>query len=82
MSKHSNSKYMTELSVIVREEPEQTNLYKNKRVIEVNHAQNTICFWETKSTFRQLIELVLSVPELTDELKETIEAIDLVDSQE
>ena len=82
MSKHSNSKYMTELSVIVREEPEQTNLYKNKRVIEVNHAQNTISFWETRYTFRQIIELVLSVPELTDELKETIEAIDLVDSQE
>ena len=82
MSKHSNSKYMTELSVIVREEPEQTNLYKNKRVIEVNHAQNTISFWETRYTFRQIIELVLSVPELTDELKETIEAIDLADNQE
>ena len=82
MSKHSNSKYMTELSVIVREEPEQTNLYKNKRVIEVNHAQNTISFWETRYTFRQIIELVLSVPELTDELKETIEAIDIADNQE
>ena len=82
MSKHSNSKYMTELSVIVREEPEQTNLYRNKRVIEVNHAKNIISFWETNYTFRQIIELVLSVPELTSELKETIEAIDLVDSQE
>jgi dihydroorotate dehydrogenase len=70
-----------ELKVVVREEPEQTNLYKNKRVIEVNHAKNIISFWETNYTFRQIIELVLSVPELKQELEETIEAVHAADSQ-
>ena len=61
-----------ELKVVVREEPQQTNLYKNKRVIEVNHAKNIVSFWETNYTFRQIIELVVSVPELRDELDKEI----------
>ena len=69
-----------ELKVVVREEQDQTNIYKNKRVIEVNHARNIISFWETNYTFRQIIELVLSVPELKDELEETIEAVHAVDN--
>ena len=70
-----------ELKVVVREVKNQTNLYKSKRVIEVHHDNKTISFWETSYTFRQIIELVLSVPELTSELEETIEAVHAADSQ-
>jgi hypothetical protein len=69
-----------ELKIVVREEENQTNIYKNKRVIEVNHARNTISFWETNYTFRQIIELVLSVPEIEEELLQTIEAVNAVDN--
>jgi hypothetical protein len=69
-----------ELKIVVREEENQTNIYKNKRVIEVNHARNTISFWETNYTFRQIIELVLSVPEIEEELLQTIESVNAVDN--
>mgnify|MGYP003129025055 FL=1 len=58
----------------------RNELYRDKRTIEINHARNTIAFWETRYTFRQIIELVLSVPELKNELEETIEAVHAVDN--
>jgi len=70
-----------ELKVVVREEENQTNIYKSKRVIEVNHAREIISFWETNYTFRQIIELVLSIPELTQQLEETIEAVHAVNNK-
>lgn len=57
---------MSKLKVKVREEESQTNVYRNKRVIEVNHANKTISFWETKYTFQEIFDLCSEVPELAE----------------
>ena len=38
---------------IIRENHEQSNFYRNKLVIEVNHVKETASFWETTYTFDQ-----------------------------
>ena len=57
---------MSKIKVKVREEENQTNVYRNKRVIEVNHANKTISFWETKYTFQEIFDLCNEVPELSE----------------
>jgi len=55
---------MSKVIVKVREEGEQSNVYRNKRVIEINHANKTIMFWETKYTFDEIFDFIVEVPEL------------------
>ena len=62
---------MSKVIVKVREEDEQSNVYRNKRVIEINHANKTIMFWETKFTFDEIYDFIMEIPELSDMFYET-----------
>ena len=47
-----------------------TKLSKNKVVIEVDNDLDIVTFWETKYTFRQIVELVHSIPALAKQVSE------------
>tara|TARA_X000001382_G_C3019098_1_gene131024 strand:+ start:244 stop:468 length:225 start_codon:yes stop_codon:yes gene_type:complete len=53
---------------IIRENHEQSNFYRNKLVIEVNHVKETASFWETTYTFDQILQFVFETPELCDKV--------------
>ena len=52
----------------IRENHEQSNFYRNKLVIEVNHVKETASFWETTYTFDQILQFVFETPELCDKV--------------
>ena len=41
-----------------------TKLHRSKVVIEVDNSTEHVSFWETKYTYRQIVELVCSIPDL------------------
>ena len=45
-----------------------TKLHRSKVVIEVDNSIEQITFWETKYTYRQIVELVCSIPELAKQI--------------
>lgn len=57
---------------IIRENEDQSNFYRNKLVIEVNHAKESIAFWETIYTFDQIIQLIVDTPELFSRFNEIL----------
>tara|TARA_R100000234_G_scaffold115376_1_gene91303 strand:+ start:572 stop:784 length:213 start_codon:yes stop_codon:yes gene_type:complete len=63
---------MSKIKVKVREEENQTNVYRNKKVIEVDHANKTVCFWETKYTFDELFDFIMETPELANMFSNTL----------
>lgn len=52
----------------IRENDNQSNFYRNRLVIEVNHAKETASFWETTYTFEQIIQFVFETPELYERI--------------
>ena len=50
----------------IRENDNQSNFYRSKLVIEVNHAKETASFWETTYTFDQILQFIFDTPELCE----------------
>ena len=55
---------MEELKVDQEKGSTITKLSRSKIVIEVDNANEHVIFWETKYTFRQIVELVCTIPDL------------------